>query len=233
MKPNMRGRLIAIEGIDGAGKGTQANRLHDRLIAEGLRTVMFSFPRYAETNFGGFIGDYLNGGFGSLEQVHPFLASLLFAGDRFESRGTLLAALADNDVVICDRYIGSNAAHQGARVSEQERERFIARIETVEYEVFQLPRTDATLLLDLSVRNAKQLISTKSQRVYTEQAEDLHEADGDYLSSVRETYRALAARSPEWHLIACEREQSVRTVEDIADDIWTAVSPIVAVCRSS
>ncbi|MBA3316409.1 MAG: dTMP kinase [Planctomycetota bacterium] len=223
----MRGRLIAIEGIDGAGKGTQAQRLLNRFIAEGRRAVLFSFPRYAETNFGSYIGDYLNGGFGSLDRVHPFLASLLFAGDRFESRETLLEALSQNDAVICDRYVGSNAAHQGARVASQERDAFVARIETVEYEVFRLPRPDVTILLDLSVKNAKRQISTKSPRVYTDQSEDLHEADGDYLSAVRATYRSLAARSPGWRLIGCESDDAVRTVDEIAADVWSAVSPII------
>lgn len=218
----MQGRLIAIEGIDGAGKGTQAKRLFERLVASGRRVALFSFPRYAETNFGRYIGEYLNGGFGSLDRVHPFLASLLFAGDRFESREKLLTALSENDIVLCDRYVGSNAAHQGARVPADEREAFLSRIETVEYGVFSLPRPDVTILLDLSVEIAKRQISTKAPRVYTEQSEDLHESDGGYLAAVRDTYRAIAARSEGWKVIDCEERGAVRTIESIADDVWSA-----------
>ena len=220
----MHGRLIAIEGIDGAGKGTQAKRLYERLVASGRRVALFSFPRYAETNFGRYIGEYLNGGFGALDHVHPFFASLLFAGDRFESRDKLLAALRENDVVLCDRYIGSNAAHQGARVPEVDRDAFLARIETVEYSVFRLPPADLTILLDLSVVTAKRQISTKAPRVYTEQSEDLHESDGGYLGAVRDTYRSIAARSEHWQVIDCEDRGAVRTIEDIADDVWNATS---------
>jgi dTMP kinase len=217
----MPGRLIAIEGIDGSGKGTQAKRLYERFLAAGQRAALLSFPRYSETRFGHFVGDYLNGRFGALESVHPFLASLLFAGDRFESRPMLLEALAANDVVICDRYIASNIAHQGARVAAQERGQLIEQIETVEYDVFKLPRPDLTILLDLSVENAKRLISQKSARSYTDRAEDLHEADVDYLAVVRSVYQTLARRSGDWRLIACDAAGEIRPIDDLANDIWS------------
>ena len=72
--------LIDIEGIDGSGKGTQARLLCDRLVQSGVTATLISFPRYADTFFGRAIGEFLNGRFGTLEQVHPFLVSLLFAG---------------------------------------------------------------------------------------------------------------------------------------------------------
>ena len=78
--------LIAIEGIDGSGKGTQAARLHTHFLSQGLKSTMLSFPRYQQTRFGQKVGDFLNGEFGTLDTVHPLLVSLLFAGDRFESR---------------------------------------------------------------------------------------------------------------------------------------------------
>ncbi|MFO0917861.1 MAG: hypothetical protein U0872_06040 [Planctomycetaceae bacterium] len=101
----MSGKLIVLEGIDGSGKGTQAEQLRRHLNEAGMRCALISFPRYQQTAFGRQIGRFLNGEFGSLEQVDPLLASLLFAGDRYESRGLLLESLAEHDVVVCDRYI--------------------------------------------------------------------------------------------------------------------------------
>ena len=100
--------LIVIEGIDGSGKGTQAKALTDRLNDAGRRAELLSFPRYRETLFGHAIGDFLNGRFGQLNEVHPFLASVLYAADRYESKAVLLKALEQNEVVICDRYVPSN-----------------------------------------------------------------------------------------------------------------------------
>ena len=106
------GRLIAIEGIDGSGKGTQAQRLAQSLEAGGESVRLLSFPRYEQTAFGRRIGHFLNGRYGQLDQVDPLLVSLLYAGDRFESKGVLLDAIAGCDVVVLDRYVPSNIAHK-------------------------------------------------------------------------------------------------------------------------
>lgn len=220
----MAGRLIAIEGIDGSGKGTQARRLLDRFLADGRTAALLSFPRYTETRFGELVGEYLNGRFGALDQVDPFLASLLFAGDRFESRPTLLDALARHEVVICDRYVGSNVAHQAAKCPPERRDELIGRIETVEFEIYGLPRPDRTILLDLSVGQARRFIAKKAKRSYTDQTEDLHESDGLYLGAVGEVYRARQAADPTWVRIDCEIDAVVRSIESIAEEVWREAS---------
>ena len=111
-----RPQLVALEGIDGSGKGTQAERLVKRLSESGVAAELISFPRYQDTFFGKVAGSFLHGDFGSLEEVHPFLVSLLFAGDRFESRPLLTAALARCEVVVLDRYVAWNIAHQGLKL---------------------------------------------------------------------------------------------------------------------
>jgi len=218
----MPGRLIAIEGIDGSGKGTQAKLLSERFSAEGVSAALLSFPRYSETTFGGFVGEYLNGRFGSLDEVHPFLAALLFAGDRFESRRILLEAIERHNVVICDRYVASNVAHQAAKRAGADRDELIRRIETVEFEVFALPRPNRTILLDLSVENARRLIAKKAKRTYTDQTEDLHESDGLYLGAVGDVYRSRQAADLSWVRIDCEAAGVVRPIDDIREEVWTA-----------
>lgn len=218
----MAGRLIAIEGIDGSGKGTQAKLLQGRFLAEGRTATLLSFPRYTETRFGGFVGEYLNGRYGALDEVYPLLAALLFAGDRLESRPTLLDAIDRHDVVICDRYVASNVAHQAAKLAAADRDELARRIEAVEFEVYRLPRPDRTILLDLSVENARRLIARKAKRPYTDQTEDLHESDGLYLGAVGDVYRSRQAADPTWQRIACERNGVVRPVDEIAAEVWSA-----------
>jgi dTMP kinase len=213
------GYLLAIEGIDGSGKGTQAQRLLARLEAAGRRATLISFPRYEATFFGRAVGQYLDGTFGSLGQVHPFFASLLFAGDRFESRALLSDALATHDVVVLDRYVASNVAHQAARLAGGERERLIQAIEQLEFQIYRMPRPDRIVLLDLGVACAQRLIASKPARSYTERPADIQEADAEYLSRVRDLYLDLARREPNWSVIDCERNGSLRSLDDISDEI--------------
>lgn len=218
--------LIAIEGIDGSGKGTQAARLDAHLKSQGLKTSLLSFPRYQQTAFGRKVGDFLNGKFGSLDAVHPLLVSLLFAGDRFESREMIRQAIADHDVVICDRYVASNVAHQGAKVPPADRQELVDWILHLEYSIYELPKADLTLFLDVNVPQAQQLIAAKSRRTYTDKAADLQEADGEYLERVREVYIQLAA-GPGWKRICCEKDSKIRQVDEITSDIISAVSQVV------
>ena len=215
--------FVAIEGIDGSGKGTQAARLQETLTAEGHRVSLLSFPRYDATLFGKTIGEFLNGKFGSLDEVHPQLASLLFAGDRFESRDVIQQALKESDVVICDRYVASNVAHQAAKLDEPERSELMTWIMSIEHEVYALPHPDLTLLLDLPAGVAQRLIAKKTARTYTEKSADLQEADAEYLERVRNTYLDLAACDKNWRRIEVLKNEDVRSVDDIADQIARTV----------
>ena len=219
--------LIAIEGIDGSGKGTQAKILTERLQEKGISSQLVSFPRYDQTFFGSTIGEFLNGKFGSLEEVNPFLASLLYAGDRFESKPKLLKLLAENEVVVLDRYISSNIAHQGSKLSGTEQENLIEKIKHIEFEIYGLPYADLTILLDIPAALSQLLIAKKLQRTYTDKKADLQEADSNYLASVREVYLSLAKYSSNWKIVPvgqCGSEETdPRPIEDISNEIWNTV----------
>ena len=214
--------LIDIEGIDGSGKGTQAQRLIERLDSSGISASLLSFPRYEATLFGRAVGEFLNGAFGSLDQVHPFLVSLLFAGDRFESKAVLLEAMRRNAVVVLDRYVPSNVAHQASKLEGAGRRELRERILKLEFEIFGLPRPDLVLLLDLPVERAQELIARKKVRQYTDRKADIQEADAAYLARVREVYLELAGGS-EWQTIDCCEGDRLRSIAEIADHIWRIV----------
>ena len=212
--------LIAIEGIDGSGKGTQARLLTEALQQQGRRVELLSFPRYDDTFFGRAVGRLLNGEFGSLAEANPFLVSLLFAGDRFESRELLQEKLESNDLVILDRYVTSNIAHQGSKLPADQQPSLIEFVETLEYQVYDLPTANLNILLDLPAETAQELIGRKNARSYTEKSHDLQEADRDYLESVRQTYLAVAERHPEdWRIVSSLENGNLRSIEEIASEI--------------
>lgn len=219
--------LIVIEGIDGSGKGTQAQQLTERLTAAGRRVQLLSFPRYRETLFGHAIGDFLNGRFGQLNEVHPFLASVLYAVDRFESKSVLAEAQQQCDVVVCDRYVPSNLAHQGAKLDGAERDELLRTIERIEFEVFALPHPSLVVLLDVPVEIAQRNIAAKKPRSYTDKAADLQEADAAYLQRVRDVYLQLAAAEPNWERVDSVQSGQQRSITEIADEIFRRVTAAI------
>ncbi|HEY7064321.1 MAG TPA: thymidylate kinase [Chloroflexota bacterium] len=226
--------LIAIEGIDGAGKGTQSQLLRERLTVAGLRAELLSFPRYGQTFFARSIADYLNGGLGPLETIDPHLPALLYAGDRLESRDLIHQLSAAADVVLFDRYVASNLAHQAARVPPGRRAAFLAWLVELEYDVYQLPQADVTVHLDVPVPIAAALIARKGARAYTPGA-DIHEANQAYLAECLAVYRELARDSvrSRWLTVDCTGgTDDVLPVATVTDAIWASVEPLVAAGRT-
>jgi dTMP kinase len=219
--------LLAIEGIDGAGKGTQAARVAETASARGHRVASFSFPLYDGNPFSRAVADYLNGEFGGVDEVHPELAALLYAGDRFHARPQLVDALAEADLVVCDRYVASNAAHQGAKLTGEARSRLLGWLDEVEYGEFALPRPQLVVLLDAPVALARELVGRKAARDYTTLEADIHESDAGHSSATREVYLELADRGG-WRVVATGgTDGEPRAVDEIADEVWRAVEPLL------
>jgi dTMP kinase len=196
-----RGKLIALEGIDGSGKRTQLDLLARALDARGHSTHRISFPRY-ETFFGKLVGRYLNGEFGTLETVDPHLSALLYAGDRLEAKPEIEDALSAGKFVLADRYVGSNLAHQSGRVPAEQRDEFSAWLKRLEYGLYGLPAEDLVIYLRVPVPEAHRLVGQKSRRAYTDLERDIQEADTKHLEQTALIYDRLATE-PNWARIDC------------------------------
>jgi dTMP kinase len=225
---NKRGRLIAVEGIDGSGKQTQARLLARELESRGHQVLSTGFPHY-ESWFGRMVGQFLNGDFGPLTSMDPHFTALLYAGDRFEGKQPIVAALESGGVVLADRYIASNLAHQTARSAPERRAEFRAWIEHLEYNIYGLPKEDLVLYLRLPPREAQSLIAKKSAREYTDAAHDILESNLRHLEDAADIYDELS-RGINWRTIECfdSRKQRIRSREEIAADILAAVLPCLA-----
>src|ERR1700722_18532074 len=141
-----RGKFIVLEGIDGSGKRTQLELLANAFAERGVASTKVSFPNYGGF-FGKLVAKFLNGEFGALDAVDPRFSALLYAGDRLEAKPSLEAALTSGQMVLADRYIGSNLAHQGARVPREKRAEFIAWLAQLEYEIYKLPGEELGIYL--------------------------------------------------------------------------------------
>ncbi len=218
-----RGKFIAIEGIDGSGKRTQLDLLARVFAARGIAHVRFSFPRY-DSSFGRLVARYLNGEFGKLDAVDAHFSALLFAGDRFEAKTELEAALASGKTILADRYVGSNLAHQTARVGPQRREEFLSWLKRLEYGIYALPAEDLVIYLRLPAVQAQRLVGLKTAREYTQLLRDLQEADLRHLEQAALVYDRLATE-PNWVTIECfdPAAGALRPPEAIHAEVLAAV----------
>src|ERR1700739_1056043 len=218
-----RGSLIAIEGIDGSGKNTQARILEHVLTSRGYTVLATAFPQY-ESWFGTMVGKFLNGDFGALEHVDPHFSALLYAGDRLEAKPRLESALNNGKIVLVDRYVASNLAHQVARTPVDKRSEFLRWIEHLEYSIYGLPREDLILYLRVPPSQAQKLVAQKAERNYTRKTHDIQEKSLHHLEDAAEMYD-MFSRSKPWATIQCydANRNSLRLPEDIAAEMLGAV----------
>ncbi len=224
-----RGKLIAIEGIDGSGKRTQLDLLSQTLAQRGVPFYRISFPRY-QSSFGQLAGRYLNGDFGPLDAVDPHLSAVLYAGDRFEAKPLIEAELAAGHAVLADRYVGSNLAHQTARLPRDKKEDFLNWLRHIEYDVYGLPKEDLVVYLRVPVAQAQQLVAQKTARQYTSLRHDIHEADIRHLEDTAAVYDRLA-RQPRWVTLECldAKTGALRPAEDIAREVIATVAALLGI----
>ncbi len=222
-----RGLLIAVEGIDGSGKHTQAKLLEHSLQGLGHTVYSTGFPQY-ESWFGTMVGKFLNGDLGPLESVDPHFSALLYAGDRFEAKGRLEAALEQGKIVLVDRYIASNLAHQVARAVPEKRAEFLRWIEHLEYYIYGMPRENLILYLRVPPSQAQKLVALKGERNYTSAKHDIQEDSLRHLEDAAEMYDMLS-RSKPWATIQCYDSESngLRLPENIAAECMQAVGALL------
>lgn len=223
-----RGQFIVIEGTDGAGKATQARLLAAHLKRAGHAPVQFDFPQYFKSS-SDFVKAYLQGRYGSIGEVSPKKASLLYAIDRFEAASEIKAALKNGRVVLANRYIGSNLGHQGAKIkNSQERLRYFVWDMDLEYGILEIPRPDLNIILHVPARIAQRLVDEKrgKERSYTKgKKRDLHEASLTHLKRAEQTYVEMVRFFPdEFTLIDCAPNGKLLPIKEIHNLVWKAVA---------
>ena len=220
-----KGRLIVIEGSDGSGKATQSRALVRRLRAHGIPAARIAFPGYRRAFFGRMVGEYLRGELGA--GADPRLVSLLYAGDRWEAKAKIARWLAEGRVVVCDRYVDSNKAHQGARLrSPGSRGKFLDWVDHLEHGVFGLPRPDFTIFLHVPQQFADRLIASKAPRAYLRgKRRDIHESDPRHLRDAERIYVRLASSRParQGALIECTESGRLLSKSEVAERIWRTI----------
>lgn len=190
----MAGLLIAFEGLDQSGKQTQAEGLKAFVESRGRTCRMLSFPIY-DTPIGREIGQALHGG----RDYLPDVIQLLYIANRYEQKPQIEKWLAEDTVVVCDRYLASSIAYGEAQGVDPQ---WLSEVQRL------LPAPAVTILLDIAPETAARRKTANRDR---------YERDLALLSRVRESYHRQASEGG-WLRVDGEREK-----DTVATDVIRAV----------
>lgn len=227
----MKGKIIVIEGTDCSGKETQSKLLVERLTKEGKKVARISFPMY-DTPSGEIVGSCLLGKPAMcsdlLKKEHGFFpegggevdsltAICYYAADRRYNLPLIKKYLDEGYILIIDRYVTSNMAHRGGMLkSHEDRLKMYKKIETLEYDIMELPKPDKVILLYLPYEYGEVLRQKRSEVL------DEAESDEEYMRRGEAAYLELA-NLYNFKIVDCVDNEVIRTIEDIHEDVYKFV----------
>ena len=185
--------LIAIEGVDGAGKRTLSEGLRRTVETAGMSVATLDFPRYGRSVTADIAAEALHGEHGDLASSVYAMATL-FALDRAAAVAEIDELCRNYDVVILDRYVASNAAYSAARLRQEATGPAVAWVHQLEYQRLRLPSPDWQVLLAVSAELARQRARSRA-RSEPGRARDSYERDDELQRRTGAVYAELAAAS--------------------------------------
>lgn len=232
----MRGKLIVIEGTDCSGKETQTLLLEQKLNDMGIESRRFSFPMYdsptGQIVAACYLGkeeycDYLfkDGIRGLFKEgasnVDYLTSSLYYAADRRYNAKKINDLLDKGVNVILDRYTYSNLAHQGGKIEDAEkRHEYFKKIETLEFDILEIPKPDKVIFLYVPYDVASDLKKNRKERL------DQHELNKKHLINAERTYFELADMY-NFDIINCALNNKIRSITSINDELFSKVEFLV------
>ena len=175
--------IIAIEGLDQAGKKTQTDMLVKALRRIKIKTATFSFPDYS-TVIGKEIKSYLYG----KRKFTPEIIHFLYAANRQEKLDEIKKSSSKNSVLIMNRYYHSNLVYG---IANGLKEKWLQKLED------GLPKADLVIILDTSQSDS--FSRKKSKR-------DKFEKDKKFSKKISQIYRRLAKKH-RWKIVSSDTKQ--------------------------
>lgn len=223
-----KGKLLVIEGTDCSGKETQAKKAVEYFKNKGINIYEYSFPNYESTTGkivgGPYLGkSYICEGWFSegAVNVDPLVASAYYAADRRYNIKEINEHLENGDIVLLDRYVESNMAHQGGKIKDpKKRQEIYQKLDTLEFEIMELPRPDAVIFLYMPFEYAAIL---KKNR---EESADQHESNREHLEQAEKAYLELTEKY-NYIKVDCVKNDVIRTIDDISSEVVSRIEEII------
>ncbi len=203
----MKGRFIVFEGIDGAGKSTQIEKLRQKLVAEGRKVFITAEPTASVT--GGILRDALAGNYkrSASELAAMFLSDRVYHNVN-ENTG-ILQALEKGFDVISDRYYYSSFAYQGLDSD-------IDWVIDMNLNCPDIRKPDLCIFLDLDAQKSKSRIDTNRATIEIFEKEDV-------LNKIRNKFFDVFDRLPDENIAIIDASGSI---EEVAEKISQVVDSL-------
>jgi dTMP kinase len=203
----MEGKIIVVEGLDGAGKSTQIELLKAKLESIGIDYKYIHFPMLNQGRYGELIAEFLRGEYGAVKDVHPKLVAVLFANDRKEHIEKINQWAKEGYFVLMDRYVNSNIAFQCAKIEdESEKEKLKEWILDFEFNYNKLPLPSLSFFLNVSLESISKSLSTirsGNERDYLFGKKDIHEESLALQKNVHKEYLKMLTEQSNFIGIDC------------------------------
>ena len=218
------GKLFVIDGTDGSGKQTQSSLLKERLQKDGIDFKSVSFPNY-DSPTSTLVKMYLEGDFGENQKdVSPYIASTFYAADRYATYKKDFEEYYNNGgIIIADRYTTSNMIHQAGIIKDkQEREKFLKWLWDFEFNLYGLPIPTEVIFLNMPPDYTEKLIQDRENKITHENKKDIIEKNKQNTIDAYNNALELVKKY-NWYEIKCVKDDKIRTIEDINDEIYELV----------
>lgn len=216
------GKLIVIEGAcDGIGKTTQYEMLKQRLLDDKEIVISHHFPSYGVYQGMG-VENYLQGNYGSIDELSPYFINNLYAYDRsitwYEK---LKDAYENGNIILLDRYTTSSLIYQSALIEDiEERKKFIDDVIDFEYNKLGIKSPDQVIFLEAPFDLVSSLRNARKENDGIK--EDIHETNIEFMKKVYEN-ALFVADYLSWNKVKCNEENQMRKIEDIHEEIYKLV----------
>ena len=211
------GKLIIFEGLDGSGKGTQADLTAKTLQQQGIDLRKITFPNY-ESPSSALVKMYLAGKFGQHpDDVNAYAASSFYAVDRYAGYKTDWGEFyRSSGLILSDRYTTSNAVHQCSKLPQEQWEEYLHWLFDYEFRLLGLPAPDRVIYLQVDPAVSQRLMT---QRYHGDESKkDVHEKDTAYLARSRAAAE-FCARHLGWDTVHCTSGDAMRSIEEIQQEV--------------
>lgn len=222
------GKLFVIDGTDGSGKQTQFDKLKERLTKEKIEYKTVSFPNY-DSPSSSLVKMYLSGEFGTdAKKISPYIASTFYAADRFATFKKEYEEYYNNGgIILADRYTTANMVHQAGKIhNNEERKKFLSWLWDFEFNLYGLPIPSKVFFLKMPPEVSLELIKDRENKFTHNEKKDIHESDKQHLI---DSYNAACdvAKVYNWYTIECIKDEKLRTIEDIHEEIFAEIRKII------